>query len=209
MYKFLIITVVILFFFRSAIDSNLMAAILTIIFSQVFWFEQQKSRLKTEQKALLNAILAELKAIDNMVRKREEGYHEAKEYIDSLEVPLLIPYLPASNNYFIVYDENVNNLGVINDEKLISDIILTYSEMKGFFDNLKDYQIIWTSADNNIFKLKYEYNLSPEDFATQYVDIVTRTNDYANTLATEFLPELKIRLSNTIKLIEKQYSEIK
>ncbi len=110
---------------------------LSILVSIITSYITTKIRLKVEKrvkrKAVLNAIYAEVDCLLNLITDRADMLNN----IDRDKAALAT--LPLSQNYFSVYEKNAGDLSVLSSNELVKDIISTYMETKGLFDDVKGF----------------------------------------------------------------------
>lgn len=95
--------------------------------------------------------------------------------------------------YFLIYNNNADLIGKIEDRELMKLIINTYNKMKGFLD-LFDI--------NNDYRRKYIY------FLEQYSRILNNFDRIELLTYMRSLRENTIRLKNSFKIVEKAKNEL-
>lgn len=95
-------------------------------------------------------------------------------------------FFPIRSNYFTVFDNLTNNLGYINNEELKSDIILTYSELKGLFDSLQALEDISKKAQN----------IPPHTNDPLLSQLAATHYAYANKVLTQMFPDVLKRMDD-------------
>ncbi len=88
-----------------------------------------------ERISVLNALRADLSSLNEVIHDRKRLI----ERIPPSSFERSLVYLPISNNYFSVFDNFSTKIGLINNSNLIKQVIRTYTEVKGLFDDVKSY----------------------------------------------------------------------
>ena len=124
-------------------DSNQLTVIITtaiitsgiaLIFQLLFEGYTRSNNKVSIRRNIVTSLIADLesKMILFDSRMKELGDIELN---DPLKYEFI--FFPIRSNYFTVFESIAVNLGYISNEVLKTDIILTYSELKGFFDSLQ------------------------------------------------------------------------
>ena len=93
-------------------------------------------RMQDRQGILLGLVQALQTEVATLHEVYETG--EWGQTIESLaEGQALMSYFPVDQDYFVVYRNNTNQVGLIPDEKLRRGIVATYVKMMGFVDSLR------------------------------------------------------------------------
>lgn len=185
-------------------DSNQLTAIIITaivtsgiaLFSQVLFEAYTRSNNKTIiRRNIVTSLIADLesKMILFDSRMKELGDIELN---DPLKYEFI--FFPIRSNYFTVFESLAVNLGYISNEILKTDIILTYSELKGFFDSLQALEDISKQAQ-----------AIPENTNSDLMaQLATNHYWYANKLLNETLPELLHKINNLKNNLEEYYPKI-
>lgn len=117
-----------------ALLSSVASAVLTTIGTH--GFDRYKNFKNTNLKriSVLNALNAELVTLKDLIEDRKKGVEATIESIP----PTTLTYIPISYNYFSVFDNLSTDLGLISTPEVSKKIIVTYIEIKGLFENVKD-----------------------------------------------------------------------
>lgn len=128
---------------ENAFISSLVAVVITFLLN---WYKDYRYRQR-KKKIYIQSLLGEIRAVLLMigVRKKEFVLQNPGE-IDNYE----FVYFPISYNYFSVYESSVSNIGILENEQLINDIICSYADTKGLFENLKDIERLSRMFDEHI-----------------------------------------------------------
>ena len=103
----------------------------TIVFDRYKKFKNKN----LERISVLNALHADLSTLNDVIIDRKSLIDRVPS--SSPERPLT--YLPISHNYFSVFDNFSTKVGLINNPGLIKQVIRTYTEVKGLFDDVKSH----------------------------------------------------------------------
>lgn len=180
-------------------------AVCTFIANYLFNNMTEKNEKKQKKAALLHSILAEIDTLIYLINDRSEQiYSEYNKLINAVPIKYFFYYFPIKGNYFVVFDSSAANLGNIHNNQLIMQIIKTYSETKGFFDNLKDFENISIEGrkiQGN--KSTYEQLLKSVELHKLYADQLL--NEFAPFILSE-LKKCKAAIENEIRDIDQQDS---
>lgn len=102
--------------------------ILLFLFSR--WYISKQER-KNRKKAVLCSLFSEVKSLRELIQNRLDS---ASKLTDE-EKPFA--YITIKQNYFSVYESSVKDLSVLDSDELIKEVIHTYMETKGLFDDVK------------------------------------------------------------------------
>lgn len=144
----------------SALIGGLIAGLFSLI---AVWQSAKKDlekRLNEEKEVLKSFLLSIRDEVDTIWTRYMEGMGERVENLPEKTAFLL--YYPASQNYFVTYDENSSLIGRVKDDKLRKLIIVTYTKAKGLLDSYKmnnemvqkyeNFILLFQQTNNAIFK---------------------------------------------------------
>lgn len=180
----------------TAVASAIFSATLTYIISL---YSNYKKSID-EQITVLSAILNELVSLYLLITAREQDYESNYKdcYPDNLREYYFL-YFPITYNYFNIYESLTYKFGSINNRLLVNDIICTYIDLKGFFENLKDLEYYAKEGDKIAF-----YHPNSE----QHIKIVKSHHTYATYLKNKQLPIIKEILTQTIQKLKDEITVI-
>lgn len=179
-----------------ALASAIFSAILTYFISL---YKEYKKEID-EQNAVLSAILNELVALYLLILDREDNYEKdcSKNDPNNLETYYFV-YFPITYNYFNVYESLTRKFGSIDNRLLVNNIISTYIDLKGFFENLKDLEYYAKEGNKTAFFEPYSVN---------HKHIVKVHYDYASFIKETHLQRVKDNLTKTIDALKKELKNI-
>lgn len=185
--------------------SILFAPMLTIAVTFFGWYLKQICDLKEKRKSLLLMLLSELQALYDMGCMREQDISLQKN--DSNGEIHLIPYLPINSNYFLVYESNIANIGIINNADLVSEIIQIYAELKGLVDSLLEHRFTYEKSLSEINEIKSNLNLTNEAKLSRILCATNYSNGYIDNIAQKYWPNVKNRIENILPQINEMYEK--
>lgn len=200
---FIIIISLICFFNREF--SVLFTPILTIAVTFFGWYFKQIYDLKEKRKSLLLMLLSELQVLYDMGCMREQDISLQKN--NSNGEIYLIPYLPISSNYFLVYESNIANIGIINNADLVSEIIQIYAELKGLVDSLLEHRFTYEKSLSEINEIESNLNLTNEAKLSRILYATNYSNGYIDNIAQRYWPNVKNRIENILPRIKEMYEK--
>lgn len=164
-----------------------------VIFLFSNWYKSEQER-KNRRKAVFCSLASEIASLRELIQNRLDLVANLKDD----EKPFV--YIPINQNYFSVYDSVVKELSVLDSDKLIKEIIHTYMETKGLFDDV----IGLSNSCLDIKSFVYKEGITPESLGTmsqsqlQYFDaVVERVHFVLDSL------------DNLMRIIEKERENIK
>lgn len=179
-----------------ALASAIFSAILTYFISL---YKEYKKEID-EQNAVLSAILNELVALYLLILDREDNYEKdcSKNDPNNLKTYYFV-YFPITYNYFNVYESLTRKFGSIDNRLLVNNIISTYIDLKGFFENLKDLEYYAKEGNKTAFFEPYSEN---------HKHIVKVHHDYASFIKETHLQRVKDNLTKTIDALKKELKNL-
>ena len=180
----------------TAVASAIFTATLTYIISL---YSNYKKSLD-EQIAVLSAILNEILSLYSLISVREQDYENTYSQCnpDNLEKYYFL-YFPITYNYFNIYESQTSKFGSITNRLLVNDIICTYIDLKGFFENVKDLEYYAKEGDKIAFYQPKSLN---------HVKIAHVHYSYATSLKNEQLPKIKNILLQTSQKLKNEITAI-
>ena len=183
--------------FNNALIAAILGALITILFS----FTQEKRRIKKEKIDILHSLKAELIAIKALINVRRNDIItsiklNSPEHIESYS----FVYIPITYNYFTVYDSLSSKLGILDDKTLVTRIICSYADIKGLWENVKDFEYI--------AKKGFEISTSEENSQLLQKAVQTHYN-YICAIIFQQLPIVEKTINDCIEHIDKELLTLK
>lgn len=173
----------------SALLGSLFTAFLAYFFSKY-----QKFKEKNEERlSILNAFQSELSSLLSLIYSREK-FFISYEPSDLPEGSL--PYIPITLNYFNIFENLSAKFGLITNPELVTEIINTYAETKGLFENVKDLEYF--------AKLSHTLMITPSQDSERRKALVSFHNNYRIFILEDQVPSIKGKINNCINAINRE-----
>ncbi|MDY6148918.1 MAG: hypothetical protein SPI35_07890 [Porphyromonas sp.] len=177
----------------TALISSFITAFFAYSFTQYLNFEDKNA----ERIAILTALQSELSSLLYLIHSREDDF---KTY-DPSDLPKgSLPYIPITLNYFSVFESLSAKFGLITNSALVSEIIRTYMETKGLFENVKDLEYFAKQSHALIITPPQKFEL---------LDIlISFHNGYRESLLEIQIPLVETLIQTCINDINKEKESI-
>lgn len=124
-------------YFFNEIVKSIVTIIVGVTTGVILFSWQEAFRQKKESKIILNALLAEVTTLINLLDKQHEYVRKNGE-----QALANTYYIKVDKNYCKIYDENTGKMGMIDNTKLIKNLVDAYTSIKILFDELQDLEFV-------------------------------------------------------------------
>ena len=181
--------------------ATLAASIIGAILHDCFTSSKEEKRIIQEKINILNSLKAELIALNALIdTRKKEMLPEFQNNDPNNFKTYKFLYLPASFNYFTIYDGLSPKLGMMDNKDLTTEIICGYCDIKGLWENLRDLEYV--------AKKGWEYRLN-EIGSDNHIQTIKVHSAYVNAIITNQLPIVENAILYCIEHISQELNQLK